>query len=53
MERLHADKHKLEDRLNLLEKSVMYESTVLNEDWMADGDMYDDSIDNGVSCTSY
>ena len=28
----------------------MYESTVLNEDWMADGDVYDDSIDNGVSC---
>ena len=49
MERLHADKHKLEDRLNSLEKSVMYESTILNDDWM-EGELCDDSIDDtGVS----
>ena len=48
MERLHADKHNLEDRLNSFEKSAKYESSILNDEWM-EGDVYDESIDNGVS----
>lgn len=53
MERLHADKHKVEDRLNSLEKSAVYERTVLEEVWPEEDEesasFYDESLDNGVS----
>lgn len=53
MERLHADKHKVEDRLNSLEKSSVYERTVLEEVWPEEDEestsFYDESLDNGVS----
>ena len=51
VERLHADKHKLEDRLNLLEKSAVYESSILNKVWVEHEEFYDESIDDGV-CTT-
>lgn len=47
VERLHADKHKLEDRLNLLEKSAVYESSILNKVWVEHEEFYDESIDDG------
>ena len=35
MERLHADKHKLEDRLRSLEKAQLYEESVSG--WVEEG----------------
>ena len=52
LERLHADKHKVEDKLNSLEKSSFYERTVLEEVWPEDEEnmsLYDEgSVENGV-----
>ena len=51
---MHADKHKVEDRLNTLEKSAYYETTVLEgqspagQEDTVDGLMIDDDIENGV-----
>ena len=42
VERLHADKHNLEGRLNTLEKSARYEMMILEEV------MEDDGLDNEV-----
>lgn len=42
VERLHADKHKLEARLNLLEKANLYEQS--ESTWL-------DELDEGLECT--
>ena len=47
MERLYADKHKVEDRLNMLEKSSVYERTVLDM-WPEEDGVYEESFENGV-----
>lgn len=55
MERLHADKHKVEDRLNTLEKSALYERTILEGGGGGPDEedigmlAYNDDLDNGVS----
>ena len=41
VERLHADKHKLEARLNLLEKTNLYERS--ESTWL-------DELDEGLEC---
>lgn len=50
MERLYADKHRVEGRLNTLEKSSVYERTIL--DMWPEGDdeggEYEESFENGV-----